>query len=165
MAAVGLGWEEAEKYLVPGVVVACDNSPNSVTLYGDAKELKVVVDKIKALQPNVLLTILKVEKAYHSHHMVEIGEEYHQAMIRAHVTARMPSKPFFSSVTGSLLPSSKINGNPLVRDHSLQSVSFYFVAFESRCQRKSTILLLKTPEILSSSYPSQNPAMLKHPNQ
>jgi hypothetical protein len=72
MAAVGLSWEEAEEYLVPGVVVACDNSPNSVTLPGDAKELELVVGAIKSSQPNVLATILNVEKAYHSHHMVEI---------------------------------------------------------------------------------------------
>lgn len=125
MAAVGLSWEEAEKYLVPGVVVACDNSPNNVTLSGDAKELNAVVSVIKSVHPNVLATILNVEKAYHSAHMAEIGEEYHQAMTRAHVKARMPLKPFFSSVTGSLLRDSKMNESPLVRDYSLLSVSYH----------------------------------------
>jgi acyl transferase domain-containing protein len=135
MAAVGLSWEEAEKYLVPGVVVACDNSPSSVTLSGDAQELEEVVAAIKSSLPNVLATILKVEKAYHSHHMVEIGEEYFQAMNRAHVKARTPSMPFFSSVTGSLLRNNKMNENPLVSDHSLQSVSSCIATYQSRCRR------------------------------
>lgn len=52
-------------------------------------------------------------------------------MIRARVTARMPSKPFFSSVTGALLQSSKTNENALVRDHFLQSVSFYVVLLKA----------------------------------
>jgi acyl transferase domain-containing protein len=40
MAAVGLSWEETKKYLLPGVVVACENSPNSVTISGEADKWK-----------------------------------------------------------------------------------------------------------------------------
>ncbi|KAF5025548.1 hypothetical protein F66182_2356 [Fusarium sp. NRRL 66182] len=108
MAAVGLGWDEAEKYLVPGVIIGCDNSPNSVTLSGDADELLAVVDAIKKDQPGVLATILKVEKAYHSHHMAEFGQDYYRNML-GKVSGNTPSKPFFSSVTGALLHPSKDN--------------------------------------------------------
>ncbi|CAA9966684.1 Beta-ketoacyl synthase [Pyrenophora teres f. maculata] len=100
MAAVGLGWDAVQQYLVPGVVAACDNSPTSVTLSGDADKLSSVVASIIQAQPDVPATILKVDKAYHSHHMVALGEHYHQAMVDAGVVGNPPTIPFFSSVTG-----------------------------------------------------------------
>ncbi|KAI0429154.1 hypothetical protein F5Y09DRAFT_268995 [Xylaria sp. FL1042] len=101
MAAIGLGYAEAQEHLIPGVTIACDNSPSSVTLSGDADKLEEVVADIKASRQNVLATTLKVEKAYHSYHMEEVGEAYFQAMIASGVVGEKPSIPFFSSVTGS----------------------------------------------------------------
>ncbi|RYP78429.1 hypothetical protein DL771_000614 [Monosporascus sp. 5C6A] len=103
MAAVGLSWEETEKFLFPGVVVACENSPRSVTISGDAHKLQEVVAAIKQALPTALTSVLKVEKAYHSHHMLELGDEYHRAMVNLGVKGATPSLPFFSSVTGGLL--------------------------------------------------------------
>ncbi|PGG97404.1 hypothetical protein AJ79_09216 [Helicocarpus griseus UAMH5409] len=107
MAAVGLGWEEIQQHLVPGVITACDNSPSSVTLSGDADKLDTVVSAIKESHPNVPATTLKVEKAYHSHHMLALGGQYHRAMVDSGVVGKVPSMPFFSSVTGELLGSAK----------------------------------------------------------
>lgn len=107
MAAVGISWEDVQQYLVPGVIAACDNSPSSVTLSGDADQLASVVASIKQDQPNALTTMLKVEKAYHSHHMLALGEAYHQAMVDAQVVGMYPTIPFFSSVTGHLLADNK----------------------------------------------------------
>lgn len=107
MAAVGLSWEAVQQYLVPGVITACDNSPSSVTLSGDADKLSDVVASIVQAQPNVPATMLKVDKAYHSHHMVAFGEAYQQAMADARVVGKKPSIPFFSSVTGGLLQDTK----------------------------------------------------------
>lgn len=106
MAAVGMGWDEAHKYIVPGVVVACDNAHNSVTLSGDADEVASVVAKIKEARPETPTTMLKVDQAYHSHHMVEVGQEYHQALVASGVVGALHAIPFFSSVTGEQL------GNP-----------------------------------------------------
>ncbi|KIX08676.1 uncharacterized protein Z518_03333 [Rhinocladiella mackenziei CBS 650.93] len=100
MAAVGLGWDEAAEFLVPGVVRACDNSPSSVTLSGDADKLACVVDAVKQGGPGVPVTTLKAEKAYHSHHMEALGEDYEQAMVESGVVGSAPLIPFFSSVTG-----------------------------------------------------------------
>ncbi|RYO92343.1 hypothetical protein DL766_010347 [Monosporascus sp. MC13-8B] len=107
MAAVGLSWEETEKFLLPGVVVACENSPRSVTISGDADKLQEVVAAIKQALPTALTSVLKVEKAYHSHHMLELGDEYHRAMVNLGVKGAAPSLPFFSSVTGGLLVKNK----------------------------------------------------------
>lgn len=107
MAAVGLSWEEIQQYLVPGIVAACDNSPKSVTISGDADKLDSIVAFIKKAHPEVPATILKVEKAYHSHHMLALGDSYHQAMQDSGVVGTVPAIPFFSSVTGELFGSSK----------------------------------------------------------
>jgi acyl transferase domain-containing protein/SAM-dependent methyltransferase len=101
MAAVGLSWDEAEQFLNrPRVVIACENSPNSVTLSGDADEVQAAVARIKEAHPDITARLLKVEKAYHSYHMQEIGSDYH-AMIEPHLVGRQALKPFFSSVTGT----------------------------------------------------------------
>ena len=66
MAAVGLGAGAAARFLKDGVVIACENSPNSVTLSGDKETLEKVVGAIKKSNPDVLARTLKVDIAYHS---------------------------------------------------------------------------------------------------
>ena len=66
MCAVGLGRAQVAPYLVEGVVIACENSPSSVTLSGDKVELNNVAAAIKAALPETLVRHLKVEMAYHS---------------------------------------------------------------------------------------------------
>ena len=39
MAAVGLSWEEAKERCFDGVVAACHNGQNSVTISGDAEKV------------------------------------------------------------------------------------------------------------------------------
>ncbi|XXG98856.1 hypothetical protein Hte_005186 [Hypoxylon texense] len=102
MAAIGMSWEETEKHLVPNVTIACDNSPKSVTISGDTKDVKAVVAAIKKSRTDVLARLLQVDKAYHSYHMAEIGEDY-LSLIGQQVSGKEPVIPFFSSVTGKLL--------------------------------------------------------------
>lgn len=66
MGAVGLGVADVSKYVKEGVVIACDNSPNSVTLSGDVGALDDVLNAIKVDKPDVLARKLKVDMAYHS---------------------------------------------------------------------------------------------------
>lgn len=104
MAAVGLSRDEVEPYLnQPLVVIACENSPQSVTLSGDEAEVRSTVERIKEAHPDITARLLKVEKAYHSYHMREIGRDYH-GMIQGHLAGRPAVKPFFSSVSGSGKP-------------------------------------------------------------
>ncbi|KAI1776601.1 fatty acid synthase S-acetyltransferase [Hypoxylon cercidicola] len=102
MAAIGMSWEDTEKHLIPNVTIACDNSPKSVTISGDTKDVKAVVAAIKKSRTDVLARLLQVDKAYHSYHMAEIGEDY-LSLIGQQVTGKEPAIPFFSSVTGKLL--------------------------------------------------------------
>lgn len=66
MAAVGLAYDEVAKWLSPGVVIACENSPSSVTLSGDADAVKSVLSTLQEEHPDAFQRLLKVNKAYHS---------------------------------------------------------------------------------------------------
>ncbi|KIM92741.1 hypothetical protein OIDMADRAFT_62276 [Oidiodendron maius Zn] len=101
MAAIGLSWDEVSSFLGPNVVVACENSPKSVTLSGDTSEVQATVFRIKEAYPDVIARLLKVDKAYHSYHMREVGEEYCAVVNRDLSVGKQPSKPFFSSVYGT----------------------------------------------------------------
>lgn len=71
MAAVGLGAEETRKYLPDRVVVACENSPASTTISGDADQLQVALENIKSALPDAFARALKVEMAYHSREFID----------------------------------------------------------------------------------------------
>ncbi|KAF4976126.1 hypothetical protein FZEAL_7145 [Fusarium zealandicum] len=111
MAAVGLGRDEVIKFLpAPKVVIACENSPRSVTISGDADAVQSALDQIKQAHPDITARLLKVEKAYHSYHMAEVGDFYMAALGRyLPDLANQKSKPratstgplFFSSVSGT----------------------------------------------------------------
>jgi acyl transferase domain-containing protein len=66
MAAIGFGRDAVEPYLMPGVVIACENSGCSVTISGDEDKIQTIIKNIKLHNPNVLARRLNVEIAYHS---------------------------------------------------------------------------------------------------
>jgi acyl transferase domain-containing protein len=66
MAAVGLGSKELKPYLRDGVVVACENSPQSSTISGDVEQLDLVLKHIQEELPDVFTRRLRVDIAYHS---------------------------------------------------------------------------------------------------
>lgn len=123
MAAIGMSWEETEKHLVPNVTIACDNSPKSVTISGDTKDVKAVVATIKKSRTDVLARLLQVDKAYHSYHMAEIGEDY-LSLIGQQVTGKEPTIPFFSSVTGRLLNGERYLGSKYWKSNLESPVRF-----------------------------------------
>ncbi|EQB57236.1 KR domain-containing protein [Colletotrichum gloeosporioides Cg-14] len=107
MAAVGMGRAKTAPFLIPGVVIACENSPSSVTISGDAERVENVLSEIRSTYPEVLARLLKVEKAYHSHHMQEVGERYlslTSPYLNSHIKEEDSEPLFFSSVTGMRLP-------------------------------------------------------------
>jgi acyl transferase domain-containing protein len=70
MAAIGLGAHEVSEYLCEGVVLACENSPNSSTISGDAAKVRDVMEDIKHKIPGVFIRALQVDMAYHSRKML-----------------------------------------------------------------------------------------------
>jgi zearalenone synthase (highly reducing iterative type I polyketide synthase) len=105
MMAVGLSAEAAgelvQEVRAGTVVVACVNSPSSVTISGDAAGVDELHQTLVA--KGVFCRKLQVEHAYHSHHMRPIADAYlgHIAGITAaKETLRIPMA---SSVTGQLV--------------------------------------------------------------
>lgn len=66
MLAVGMSRMAATPYLIEGVVVACENSPDSITLSGDKEQIDKIAKNIVDKQPEVFVRHLKVRVAYHS---------------------------------------------------------------------------------------------------
>ncbi|OTA63674.1 polyketide synthase [Hypoxylon sp. EC38] len=94
MIAIGLGKEDAqdliaEHELTEHVSLACDNSPESTTLSGDA----CVLEKLLGILHNkgIFARKLKTDsKAYHSKHMKEIGHIYQQSLERVWLAGQRP---------------------------------------------------------------------------
>lgn len=100
MLAVGLGAEKASGYvsqIKTGVAtVSCSNSPSSSTISGDIaaiEELEVILNAA-----SIFARRLKVDVAYHSHHVQDLSEEYMCSLGDLEIEA--PRKAtFISSVT------------------------------------------------------------------
>ncbi|KAK1961219.1 beta-ketoacyl synthase domain-containing protein [Colletotrichum sublineola] len=99
MAAVGLGRNQVEQFLRPGVIVGCENSPSSVTLSGESDVLQEVLHNIRLKNPEVLARALQVECGYHSQHMQTAKEDF-TSRLEGLVHNKKSCVPFYSSVTG-----------------------------------------------------------------
>ncbi|KAH8671737.1 putative polyketide synthase [Xylariales sp. PMI_506] len=99
MVAVGLGEKGVEKYLKgrDGLVAACINSPSSVTVSGDKKEIQEMEDALQKDQ--VFYRRLKVDTAYHSYHMKLVAQDYLDRLQGLESSATSPMTRFFSTVT------------------------------------------------------------------
>jgi acyl transferase domain-containing protein len=76
MLAVGLGESDTRSYmdLRPRVKIACSNSPKSVTLSGERKDLEHLLGVIQA--DGHFARLLQVDLAYHSDYMEEVAVRY-----------------------------------------------------------------------------------------
>lgn len=120
MLAAGTSWEDAEELVnlrafKGKIAIAAHNSPASVTLSGDMDAIvhaKKVFDEEKKFA-----RMLKVDKAYHSHHMLPCGDAYVKSLKDCGVKVNMnggTSCTWFSSVT----PSDK----PVVASEDLEGI-------------------------------------------
>lgn len=82
MGVVGLDAKHVSQFLRPGLCVACENSPSITTVSGDRKVLEEVLGSIQRDLPDILARLLKVDMAYHSHHMGYLAQEY-QALVES----------------------------------------------------------------------------------
>ncbi|KAI0411933.1 hypothetical protein F5X98DRAFT_383165 [Xylaria grammica] len=111
MLAVGTSWEDAEELcnlraFKGRLTIAAHNSPASVTLSGDADAIvhaKKVFDEEKKFA-----RALKVDTAYHSHHMLPCGDPYVEALqacgVRVNKDRGDSAAAWFSSVAPSEKP-------------------------------------------------------------
>ncbi|KAM0744888.1 hypothetical protein ACQRIT_000272 [Beauveria bassiana] len=109
MAAVGLSAKAVQAYLLGDVVVAAENSGEATTISGDSTTLDQVLTNIKADRPDTLARRLQVSMAYHSPHMIPVGEEYLDMMEgvlgtgKAWPLSKDTSTRMFSTVTTKVI--------------------------------------------------------------
>ncbi|PQE24865.1 polyketide synthase protein [Rutstroemia sp. NJR-2017a BVV2] len=107
MLAAGLGSVDITKYIPSGsdVVIACVNSPKSVTLSGSVTGIQEIKAQLDV--DEVFCRELKTGRAYHSPQMDVVAPEYEQLCALAFskprdvtVEKKLPRARMFSSVTG-----------------------------------------------------------------
>ncbi|KAF2973282.1 hypothetical protein GQX73_g405 [Xylaria multiplex] len=109
MLAVGLGASDVQPYVdaITGskVVIACENSPSSVTLSGDMEGIDELATKFTA--ENIFARKLIVQSAFHSHHMLPLEKAYRSALEQHMAKQRTfaPDTLFVSPVTGTKIES------------------------------------------------------------
>jgi hypothetical protein len=121
MAAVGMSPEAAKKYKREELTVACENSPQSITLSGDAQVLAEVIEQIQAEKPDTFCRRLDVAVAYHSGKFItfdwrDISNDFIESMqqpgaiYERHIQSITPHSsimtPFYSTVTGKQISNS-----------------------------------------------------------
>jgi NADPH:quinone reductase-like Zn-dependent oxidoreductase/malonyl CoA-acyl carrier protein transacylase len=130
MMAVGLGASEVGPYLqdvtAGRVTVACHNSPSSVTLSGDSE---AVSELEKTLTENgVFARKLRVQAAFHSHHMLPLQDAYRSALTRGfrrHVKREFAHGVlFYSPVSGEIVNDANQLGPQHWVDNMLEPVRF-----------------------------------------
>ncbi|KAL7916863.1 beta-ketoacyl synthase domain-containing protein [Trichoderma velutinum] len=106
MMAVGMGLEQARTFcsqdkLAGRIHVAASNSRSSVTLSGDADAIDEAKELLDSQQS--FARLLKVDKAYHSHHMQPCAGPYLESLQKLNIqinTDKLKCK-WYSSVYGS----------------------------------------------------------------
>ncbi|KAI0550654.1 hypothetical protein F4679DRAFT_594564 [Xylaria curta] len=111
MMAVGLSSERVQPYLAQTgktVIVACINSPTSVTLSGDKPALMDLQTTFS--QETIFCRLLQVENAYHSPQMLSVAEDY-RASIADIAPMDQSSAQFYSTVDGCHIPTSRLTAD------------------------------------------------------
>ncbi|KAI1426762.1 putative polyketide synthase [Xylaria sp. FL1777] len=129
MMAVGLGPDEVNPYLQGvkhgRVNIACFNSPSSVTLSGDIDAINELEKRFTS--EGVFARKLKVQAAFHSHHMLPLQKEY-LAELTKHMSKGVRTfaqdVKFSSPVTGNVLHEADVLGPENWIANMIQPVQF-----------------------------------------
>lgn len=114
MLAAGISAADAQPYLVDDpisgkAIIACENSPSSVTISGDEKAVSIVQEKLAADQ--LFNRSLVVEAAYHSHHMELIQGAYWGSIKHVQCGQHRPDVHMISSVYGEEVQDAGLDAN------------------------------------------------------
>lgn len=136
MMAVGLGVDDIQKYVARvtsgRIVVACQNSPSSVTISGDLPGIEELETLLKA--DAVFARKLQVPAAYHSHHMEPLAEAYAE-WLNANISPepQMGDVIYSSPTTGKRMSDVKEIG---AADHWVRSLTqpvLFVESFTNMC--------------------------------
>uniref|UniRef100_A0A915PSY3 Fatty acid synthase n=1 Tax=Setaria digitata TaxID=48799 RepID=A0A915PSY3_9BILA len=101
MAAVGLSWEEAKRRCPEGVIPACHNAADSVTISGDAQKIEEFVEELK--KEDVFAKVIDSSGIpFHSPAMLQVKDK----MLKAMRTSVPDPKPRSSRWISTSIPES-----------------------------------------------------------
>ena len=134
MMAAGLGANDIMQYIEPhpDLVIACYNSPESVTLSGDENAIDMVGASLK--DAGVFSRKLNTSgNAYHSHLVKKAGKYYQDCVQKCgldSVSFKTPKVPMYSSLTGGRLGKTDFGANywrgnlesPVLFDQAIQAL-------------------------------------------
>ncbi|KAF3095918.1 hypothetical protein TWF569_001295 [Orbilia oligospora] len=133
MIAAGISQDQADSIiqnlqLVGKVRVACINSQESVTISGDAPAIDKMLGELQA-QKLFARKLQTQGRAYHSHHMLEVGDEYESLLKASHrwlgVSSKLETGPVWvSSVNGQVM-SQDVVSSSYWRTNLESPVEFY----------------------------------------
>ncbi|KAK2005280.1 KR-domain-containing protein [Colletotrichum eremochloae] len=142
MATIGLGAGETAKFLGPGAVVACENSPISTTVSGDTDAVQETLRRVAKADTQIRCHTLKVRTAFHSHHVRPSALRYEELLepFLGGDPGGSPSCALYSSVTGSYdeFPSELVR-RPRHWRYSLESPVLFKQALEQLVIREHSL--------------------------
>ncbi|KKY32350.1 putative polyketide synthase [Diaporthe ampelina] len=155
MMAVGLSAIHAQEYIrrvPPGtVVVACENSPVSVTLSGDKEQILYIAQDMD--EDDVSHRLLVVPAAYHSHHMRLIAQSYQQSLDEVRPLSHVRGPRMFSSVTGEEVFAPQVGAEYWAKN--LTSPVLFSQAFSTMYQLVKPKLVLEVSPAITLARPIQ----------
>ena len=140
MLAVGLSADQAIEYIHPlppakgRVGIACINSPSSVTISGDRPQILALQETLNV--QGVFNKLLRVNTAYHSHHMSMVFEEYARAIMAIRSNNLNKHIKMVSTVFGEEVDGRDLDSNYWARN--LVSPVRFSEALEESCFDQST---------------------------
>ena len=148
MLAVGMGADDIKRHLIyhHSLVIACYNSPESITLSGCATEILALETALVA-EKHFARVLETGGNAYHSQHMNGLGEGYEEDLnsmlpsLSGLESKVRPSSSFFSSKIGGIYPEEKIDGR--YWRSNLESPVLFHQAITSLVETSSVDVLLE----------------------
>ncbi|BCS15306.1 hypothetical protein ALUC_70539A [Aspergillus luchuensis] len=102
MASIGLSSDEVNLYLEDGVVIACRDSPQGVTLSGEKSKIDIEVEKVRNDLSDIFCRNLGLKIANHSQQMKCLRPLY-EASLAGHLQINSHMLPMLSSVTTAVV--------------------------------------------------------------
>ncbi|KAI3004518.1 hypothetical protein CBS147346_4860 [Aspergillus niger] len=96
MAVVGLGRNVVKKYLKDGLVVACENGPETVTISGNRESLAAVVDLTKTDNSDIFTRMLPIPD------MKQAASAFRD-LVDPYIVCNDSMTPLYSTLTGSVV--------------------------------------------------------------
>lgn len=165
MMAVGLSPAEARRYIAKlrrqTVVVACENSPISVTLSGDEAQILELAEMFYS--DRVFYRLLAVKTAYHSNHMCHVEARYRDSITDIKPTSNEGGPLMFSSVTGQVISGSSLDATYWAQN--LVSPVLFNAAFTAMHKAIKPKLVIEVSPAVVLNRPIQEIMAALHPKK